>query len=149
MNQLPAIVPGSGVKPPLRPGATALVPLEPTRGPALPQGPLADRFEVQRAGAEARRGFGRDGGPLLEERRGETGFVLAPREAFGGEAFGHGATVQRGNSGLAAQIYAQGRPEAGAEARSQALAQGSEAYRRAGAEPSLRPEPAQLFNLSV
>ena len=26
---------------------------------------------------------------------------------------------------------------------------GSEAYRKAGAEPSLRPEPAQLFNLSV
>lgn len=144
MNQLPAIVPGPGGKPPLRPGATALVPLEPTRGPALPQGPLADRFQVQRAEADTRRGFGRDGGPLLEERRGETGFVLAPRGAWA-----EGAPVQRGNSRLAAQIYAQSRPEAGPEGRIQALAQGSEAYRKAGAEPSLRPEPAQLLNLSV
>lgn len=141
MNQLPAI---SGNPPPLRPGATALVPLEPARGPALPQGPLADRFEVQRAGADARRGFARDGGPLLEGHRGEAGFVLAPHRDFGG-----GAPVQRGNSGLAAQLYAQSRPEGGPEAGAQALAQGSEAYRKAGAEPSLRPEPAQLFNLSV
>ncbi|MCG8594995.1 MAG: hypothetical protein MI785_11630, partial [Kiloniellales bacterium] len=63
--------------------------------------------------------------------------------------FGGGAPVQRGNSGLAAQLYAQSRPEGGPEAGAQALAQGSEAYRKAGAEPSLRPEPAQLFNLSV
>ena len=138
MNQLPAIVPGPGTKPTLRPGATALVPLQPARGAALPEGPLAERFEVQRAGAEARRGFGRDAGPLLEERRGETGFVLAPR----------GAPVQRGNSGLVAQVYAQ-RSDAGPEAQIQALAQGNEAYRKAGAEPSLRSEPAQLFNLSV
>ena len=139
MNQLPAIVPGPGTKPTLRPGATALVPLQPARGAALPEGPLAERFEVQRAGAEARRGFNRDAGPLLEERRGETGFVLAPR----------GAAVQRGNSGLAAQVYAQSGPDAGPESRIQALAQGNEAYRKAGAEPSLRPEPARLFNLSV
>lgn len=142
MNQLPAIVPGPGTKLPLRSGA--LVPLQPARGPALPEGPLAERFEVQRAGADARRGFGRDGGPLLEERHGETGFVLAPR----GEVT-RGAPVQRGNSRLAAQIYAQDRLDAGPEARGQALAQGSEAYRKAGAEPSLQPEPAQLFNLSV
>lgn len=142
MNQLPAI---SGNQPPLRPGATALVPLEPARGPALPQGPLADRFEVQRAGADARRGFARDGGPLLEGHRGEAGFVLAPRS----DLEGGGARVQRGNSGLAAQLYAQSRPEGGPEAGGQALARGSEAYRKAGAEPSLRPEPAQLFNLSV
>ena len=146
MNQLPAI---SGNPPPLRPGATALVPLEPARGPALPQGPLADRFEVQRAGADARRGFARDGGPLLEGHRGEAGFVLAPHRDFGGSDFGGGAPVQRGNSGLAAQLYAQSRPEGGPEAGEPALAQGSEAYRKAGAEPSLRPEPAQLFNLSV
>ncbi len=144
MNQLPAIVPGPGAKLPPRTGATALVPLQPARGPALPEGPLAERFAVQRAGADARRGFGRDSGPLLEERRGETGFVLAPR----GEVAG-GTAVQRGSSGLAAQVFAQDRPEAGPEARGRALAQGSEAYRKAGAEPSLRPEPAQHFNLSV
>ncbi|MDJ0946121.1 MAG: hypothetical protein QNJ30_21955 [Kiloniellales bacterium] len=144
MNQLPAIVHGPGPKPPLRSGATALVPLEPARGPALPQGPLAERFEVQRAGAEARRGFGRDTGPLLEERPGETGFVLAPR----GEVLG-GAPAQRGSSRLAAQVYAQSRPDAGPEAHGRALAQGSEAYRKAGAEPSLQAEPARLFDLSI
>ena len=152
MNQLPAIVPASGApgsKLPLRPGATALVPLEAARDPALrqdplPQGPLAERFEVRRSGAEARRGFGGDGGPLLEKRRAETGFVLAPRDAFA-----QGGPVQRSNSRLAAQLYAQDGAEVRPEAQTRALAQGSEAYRKAGAEPSLRPEAAQLFNLSV
>ncbi len=144
MNQLPAIVPGPGAKLPPRTGTTALVPLQPARGPALPEGPLAERFEVQRAGADARRGFARENGPRLDEGRGETGFVLAPR----GEVL-NGVPLQRGNSGLAAQVYAQDRPDAWPEAHGGALAQGSEAYRKAGAEPSLRPEPAQLFNLSV
>ena len=147
MNQLPAIPPGSGAPgrtPPLRLGATALVPLQPARDPALPQEPLAGGFEVRRAGAEARRGFGRDAGPLLEERRGETGFVLAPASEVA-----RSAPPQRSHSRLAAQIYSQSLSDAGPETRNQALAQGSEVYRKAGAEPSLRPGPAQLFNLSV
>lgn len=142
MSQVPAIVPSAAAKLPVRPAqASALVPLE---SQSVRRGlPEAD-FEIRRDGAEARRSRGQVLAPLVDERPLARSFVLQPRRGYGDYA-----RVGEGDSRLAAQIFGQPEIEAPERADPRLQAQGAEAYRKAGAEPSLRPEPAQLVSLKV
>ncbi len=142
MNQVPAIIPTASAKLPVRPPqASALVPLD---AESARRGlPEAD-FQIRRGGAEARRSRGQVLAPLVDERPLDRSFVLQPRRGYGDYA-----RVGEGDSRLAAQILGQAEIEVPERADPRLLAQGSEAYRRAGAQPSLRPEPAQLVSLKV
>ena len=142
MSQVPAIVPSAAAKLPVRPPqASALVPLE---SQSVRRGqPVAD-FEIRRDGAEARRSRGQVLAPLVDERPLARSFVLQPRRGYGDYA-----RVNESDSRLAAQILGQPEIDAPERADPRLLAQGAEAYRRAGAEPSLQPQPAQLVSLRV
>ena len=142
MSQVPAIVPSAAAKLPVRPPqASALVPLN---AESARRGlPEAD-FEIRRDGAEARPSRGQILAPLVDERPLARSFVLQPRRGYGDYA-----RINEGDSRLAAQILGQPDVEAAQRADPRLLAEGSEAYRKAGAEPSLRPERAQLVSLKV
>lgn len=142
MSQVPAIVPPAGAKLPVR----HLPAAPPLRFDAedLRRGALDADFEIRRGDAEARRPRGQVLAPLVDERPLARSFVLQPRRGYSDYA-----RVNEGDSRLAAQIFGQPEIEAPEGADPRRLAQGSEAYRRAGAEPSLRPERAQLVNLKA
>ena len=142
MSQVPAIVPSAAAKLPVRPPqASALVPLD---AESARRGALEADFEIRRGDAEARRSRGQVLAPLVDERPLARSFVLQPRRGYG-----EYARINEGDSRLAAQILGQPDNDGPRQADSRLLAQGSEAYRKAGAEPSLRPEPAQLVSLKV
>lgn len=146
MSQVPAIAQTPGATGRFRPPpSTALVPLERLDADNRP-GFRPDSLEVRRFGNEARRGYRQDLEPGFGDGPRRQGVVLEPA---GSSLLSPSQAA--GDSRFAVQSYFQAQDLQG-EGRSQAgqiLAKGHEAYRRAGAEPSEQPAPAQVVSLKV
>ena len=140
MSKMPIIMPATATPSAGATASRAMVPVPSGRSVDAPR-PLVpvEDYRTRQFGTEARRPapqYGRSGPGLVLDAEFVSG---APRTA--------GPTAGPLSSQPLARTSAS--DETTFSGYRSAMASGSEAYRRAGAEPSLRPEPASVVNLAV
>ena len=140
MSKLPIIVPAAATPPAGATASRAMVPVPSGRSVDAPR-PLmpVEDYRTRQFGAEARRPAPQYGGS-------GPGLVLDAEFVSGLPR-----TAEPTAGALFPQLVARtlASDETAFSGDRSAMAYGSEAYRRAGAEPSLRPETASVVNLAV